>query len=153
MSRFAVVALLCLTSLSLCWADVPGDLIDTLPGYGKTPSKQYSGFLPVDEAKTVFLHYWFVTSTREPSIDPLTVWMNGGPGCSSLEGFLTELGPFKFTGERDSTGLPLLTDNLVSSHSKLRTSFVLGELLHMFRAHLRLLCAVGLDDCVILAVH
>ena len=117
MSRLAFVALLCLASLAVCWADVPGDLIDSLPGYGKTPSKQYSGLIPVDDAKTVFLHYWFVTSTGNPTTDPVAVWMNGGPGCSSLEGFLTELGPFMFTGQRDSTGLPTLTDNPVSPYS------------------------------------
>ena len=63
---------------SLVHADVPGDLIETLPGYGKTPSKQYSGLLPADDAKTVFLHYWFVTSTGNPATDPVAVWMVSG---------------------------------------------------------------------------
>ena len=97
--------------LSPVTADVPADLIDTIPGYGKPPSKHYSGFLPVDDAKTVFLHYWLVLSTGNPTTDPLAVWMNGGPGCSSLEGGLYELGPFTFTGDRDSTGLPTLQLN------------------------------------------
>ena len=113
-SRLCLLALLCVACWSLSAADVPADLIDSLPGYpngGKTPSKHYSGFLPVDDAKTVFLHYWLVLSTGNPSTDPVAVWMNGGPGCSSLEGYLTELGPFVFTGERDSSGLPLLADN------------------------------------------
>ncbi|KFM77202.1 Lysosomal protective protein, partial [Stegodyphus mimosarum] len=69
------------------------DEVETLPGL-KYPInfKHYSGYLNATNGK--FLHYWFVESQRSPSSDPVVLWMNGGPGCSSLDGFLSELGPF-----------------------------------------------------------
>lgn len=40
------------------------------------------------------MHYIFVTSTNNPETDPVLVWLNGGPGCSSLQGWIKEIGPF-----------------------------------------------------------
>lgn len=106
------VAIALLATVTFSYAAIPGDLITSLPGYGKPPTPQYSGLLPVDAAKSAFLHYWFVESANNPATDPVVVWMNGGPGCSSLEGYLFELGPLHFTGETDnSTGIPLLMEN------------------------------------------
>ncbi|XP_053545045.1 lysosomal protective protein [Bombina bombina] len=74
-------------------AAAPDDEIIYLPGLHKQPSfHQYSGYLSVIGGK--HLHYWFVESQKDPSNDPVVLWLNGGPGCSSLDGLLTEHGPF-----------------------------------------------------------
>ncbi|KAI2662412.1 Lysosomal protective protein [Labeo rohita] len=70
----------------------PDEVLD-LPGMSFKPNyRQWSGYLKASSGK--FLHYWFVTSQRDPLKDPVVLWLNGGPGCSSLDGFLSENGPF-----------------------------------------------------------
>lgn len=54
--------------------------------------ESYAGTLPVDSTgKELF--FWFVPTTNPAASDEITVWLNGGPGCSSLDGFLHENGP------------------------------------------------------------
>ena len=62
----------------------------------------YSGFLPVspganqtDPAGALF--FWFIANNTKANAEdtPLIIWLNGGPGASSMIGFFTENGPFK----------------------------------------------------------
>lgn len=74
------------------------DGIQQLPGLREQPGfKQYSGFLQAGGSRR--LHYWFVESQHSPNTDPVVLWMNGGPGCSSLIGMMTELGPFRLSSD------------------------------------------------------
>jgi carboxypeptidase C (cathepsin A) len=73
---------------------IQADQVTVLNGWSPKPllSKMYSGYLSVGNEK--FLHYIFVESQRNPAKDDVVMWMNGGPGCSSLDGFLYEMGPY-----------------------------------------------------------
>lgn len=58
--------------------------------------ESYAGLLPISSKanETRELFFWFFPTTNEDPQKELTIWLNGGPGCSSLSGFLTENGPF-----------------------------------------------------------
>ena len=58
--------------------------------------ESYAGLLPISTAvnETRELYFWFFPSENPAASDEITIWLNGGPGCSSLEGLLQENGPF-----------------------------------------------------------
>ncbi|KAH6674188.1 Alpha/Beta hydrolase protein [Halenospora varia] len=58
--------------------------------------ESYAGLMPISSApnETSQLYFWFFPSTNTEASDEILIWLNGGPGCSSLEGLLQENGPF-----------------------------------------------------------
>jgi len=82
------------------------DLVEYLPGYGRPPTPQFSGYLDATDGcdtatngKSCHLHYWMALAENDPMNKPVVMWLNGGPGSSSILGFLTELGPMMMTAK------------------------------------------------------
>lgn len=77
------------------------DKIDSLPGQPEgVDFDQYSGYVTVDPKAGRALFYYFVESPQDSSNNPLVLWLNGGPGCSSLGyGAMEELGPFRVNSD------------------------------------------------------
>ncbi|XP_076896356.1 serine carboxypeptidase 1-like [Bidens hawaiensis] len=73
------------------------DKISELPGQpAGTEFDQYSGYVTVDPIHGRALFYYLAESPVNSSTNPLVLWLNGGPGCSSFgNGAMMELGPFR----------------------------------------------------------
>ena len=86
-TSFAASLLLATAVLAAPSEDIMGNLPDS-PAF---ETATYSGYLTVTDTKK--LHYTFAESQSDPENDPVIVWFNGGPGCSSMLGFMQENGP------------------------------------------------------------
>src|SRR6266404_4081639 len=91
---------------------------ETTPGVN-----QYSGYISVSpdvvrkfhtRAPRLLLHhlkkkrsqhtfFWFFAARHNAPTAPLAVWLNGGPGCSSMFGLFIENGPCTFNNVNGST--------------------------------------------------
>ncbi|CAK3839225.1 Carboxypeptidase S1 B [Lecanosticta acicola] len=84
------------------------DICETTPGV-----KSYSGYvrLPPDTLKPLGVNqtypintfFWFFEARKDPQNAPLSLWMNGGPGSSSMIGLLKENGPCFVNADSRST--------------------------------------------------
>ena len=103
------IVLLLLATIAMTNAgSLEDDEVTSLPGFENEDLcfKHYAGYLPTDLSKQSNgknLFYWYTEAVSDPSTKPLILWLNGGPGCSSLGGMFGELGPFVVDQEQNVT--------------------------------------------------
>uniref|UniRef100_A0A1B0FQK7 Carboxypeptidase n=1 Tax=Glossina morsitans morsitans TaxID=37546 RepID=A0A1B0FQK7_GLOMM len=88
--------------------------------------ESYSGYLTVDPNYNSNMFFWYFPSEEDPAYAPVVLWLQGGPGASSLFGLFAENGPFEFNedgelGKRNYTWSK--THNLIYIDNPVGTGF------------------------------
>ncbi|CDO73823.1 hypothetical protein BN946_scf185015.g152 [Trametes cinnabarina] len=118
---FPVQLLSCLAPLALLYShsstaaptDIPSAAsfyVSRLPDLHQDeerPLRMYAGHLPSDpDARTAepadvtaHLYFFMVKARRTADKERLIFWLNGGPGCSSFDGLMMEIGPWRVDGK------------------------------------------------------
>ena len=90
--KFIYTILLFLILINITFQTAETDIVTSLPDYSYK-GRLYSGYLEAGSVKQ--FHYMFNLAHEDPDHKPLVLWFNGGPGCSSLDGWSSEHGPMQ----------------------------------------------------------
>ncbi|CAG9566581.1 unnamed protein product [Danaus chrysippus] len=72
------------------------------PDYLLPGMDSYAGYLTVNKEYNANLWFWYFPVSDQPVEEtPWIIWLQGGPGASSLYGLFTEIGPLVVTDENE----------------------------------------------------
>jgi serine carboxypeptidase-like clade 1 len=118
-----------ITLFALCGGAPVEDLVESLPLFGTPPTPQYSGYLDGTAGCDTSVngayckvHYWFAAAAADAGDadadankhKPVVLWLNGGPGSSSILGLLQENGPLLMNAQGGLMENPYAWTNVVN---------------------------------------
>lgn len=85
---------------------VSTDDVKYVPGIGTLVPRTHAGYLLANKKYGAQLYYLCMESMGNPNTDPLILWLQGGPGTSSLFGAFVENGPYRIEANGSFTWNP-----------------------------------------------
>ncbi|KAF2854270.1 alpha/beta-hydrolase [Plenodomus tracheiphilus IPT5] len=79
--------------------------VRSFSGYVHLPAEALADLGVRNQTYEINTFFWFFESRKDPANAPLSIWMNGGPGSSSMLGLLRENGPCFINSDSNSTYL------------------------------------------------
>ena len=115
---------------SVRYREVPDGICETRPGV-----KSFTGYVDISETHHMF--FWlFEARDQDPTQAPLTAWISGGPGASSMSELFTEHGPCRIDPDgktvHDNTFSWSEYSNVVYIDQPVQVGFSYTELIHAF---------------------
>ncbi|PHH69392.1 hypothetical protein CDD82_7787 [Ophiocordyceps australis] len=95
-----------LVALWPAWAAAAGSAADyyvvNLPGVpdDSPPVKMHAGHIEVTPEHNGNMFFWHFQNKHIANRQRTVIWVNGGPGCSSEDGALMEVGPYRVKNEK-----------------------------------------------------
>ncbi|KAK0256723.1 hypothetical protein B0A54_06856 [Friedmanniomyces endolithicus] len=75
--------------------------ITSLPGAPQPLLKQYAGHVEITPEHNGNLFFWLYKNRHIANRSRIVLWLNGGPGCSSMDGAMMEIGPYRVVPDGD----------------------------------------------------
>ncbi|KAI1133194.1 carboxypeptidase S1 [Nemania abortiva] len=92
--------------VNITCSEVPAEICGNASSYSGYVRFPENSMIETTHDYPINTFFWYFESRNNPQNSPLVIWMNGGPGASSMVGLFTENGPCHF----DHTTTPEPTD-------------------------------------------